>query len=374
MTMTPASATPLFFEAARSAPEELALAAHALLGEPPTSEQLPDLVEFFALEWVDAEGWTAVERLVAAGTLPESALAWTHEVQTGLWVVDSWHGDDVCLRDLATDAEIAVWAPGKELEIPRRSVLRARTVQVQEVGAEGARPLRNASPETVAPAAPSRARRVFVGSPDVWDPMSVLARMNLLAQWRETPEPATLARLRDLRAAFRRQREEREVFVAHFGSDLVVFDSPADMERRFATFMNELLNAARLPSLGGRTRAEAHRAGKGEDPVVARFELGGDLAAPGRHGILYDVVEGVHFLPDLGDFLGHLQGTVDAPEVVRRYLADPGVTRLPFVRADATARLAALLDVPDAPLDVLLAPYKASGRRNAPSVLPSFDD
>ncbi len=363
MTMTPATATPLFFEAARSAPEELALAAHALLGEPPTSEQLPDLVEFFAMEWVDAEGWTAVERLVAAGTLPEEALAWPREVRTGLWVVDSWEGDAVCLRDLATDEEIAVWAPGRQEELPRRSVLRARTVALVELGAEGG-----------APSATPPPRRVFVGSPDVWDPMSVLARMNLLAQWRESPEPATLARLHDLRAAFRRQREEREVFVRHFGADLVVFESPSDMERRFAAFMNELLNATRFASLGGRTRAEAHRATKGEDPVVARFELGGDLAAPGRHGIVYDAVEGVHFLPDLGDFLADLRGTGEAPDVVRRYLADPGVTALPFVRAGATDRLAALLGVPDAPLDVLLAPHKPSGRRNAPSVLPGFED
>jgi hypothetical protein len=354
MTTSPAAATPLFLEDARSAPEELALAAHALLGEPPTPEQLPDLVDFYALEWVDAAGWTTVERLVAAGKLPESALAWSHEVRTGLWVVDSWQGDQVCLRDLATDEEIAVFAPGQEGELPRRSVLRARTIGLPVEGAQ--------------------ARRTFVGSPDVWDPMSVLARMDLLARWNETPEPATLARLRALRAAFRRQREEREVFVRHFGEDLVVFDSPADMERRFADFMNELLNAARLPSLGGRTRAEAHRTTKGEDPVIARFELGGDLAAPGRHGIIYDAVEGVHFLPDLGAVLAHLRGTAEAPDPVRRYLADPGVTRLPFQRAGATAALAALLGVPDAPLDTLLAQPKPSGRRIAPSVLPSFDD
>jgi hypothetical protein len=336
------------------APELLAQAAHALLGGPPTETQLPEVLDLAALGWVDHEGWTLVERCVADGALPPGAARWAHEARSGLWVVERWDGEDVALRNLATDAPSVVHAPGMEAELPPRAVLRAWLLPVGE-------------------------RLVLSGTPDTWGPMGVIARMDLLAQWRATPEPALLERLAALRAAFRRQREERDAFVAHFGADLVTFPDPATMERAFAELVNAVLNHARFPSLGGRTRAEAWRAAKGEDPKVIQVRLGGDLGGPGRHGIIYDAVEGVHVLPHLADVLDHLAGRGDHAETVRAYLADPGVTTLPFRRAaaadpGATARLAALIDVPDAPLETLLAPYKNLDGPVAPSVLPDFDD
>ena len=335
-------------------PELLAHAAHALLGGPPTEEQLPEVLDLAALGWVDREGWTLVERCVADGALPPEAARWAHEARAGLWVVDGWDDDDVRLRNLATDEPCRVHAPGMAADLAPKSVLRGWLL-------------------------PVGAHLVLSGTPDTWGPLGVIARMDLLAQWRATPEPALLERLAALRGAFRRQREEREAFIAHVGSDLVTFPDPATMERAFAELVNAVLNHARFPSLGGRTRAEAWRAAKGEDPKVIQVRLGGDLAGPGRHGIVYDSVEGVHVLPHLADVLDHLAGRGEHPDTVRAYLADPGVTALPFRRAvaadpRATARLAALLGVDDAPLDTLLAPYKDAHAPVAPSVLPDFDD
>ncbi|MFZ5480560.1 MAG: hypothetical protein ACOZNI_27605 [Myxococcota bacterium] len=329
--------------------EELALAASALYGRPPAPEEWSDFLDAFVIEWVDAEGRTEVERAVAEGAIPGEALRWPREVRTALWVVDGWEGDAVLLRDVATEEEVAVHAPGLAADLPRRTVLRARVVPVGE-------------------------RLVFSGEPDVYEPMGVIARLDLLRAWRDTPEPGALERLRALREGFARQREERAAFVAHFGADAVVFADAREMERRVAAFVSHLLNTHRFGSLGDRTRAEAFREAKGEEPKVVQIQLGPTLTGPGRHGVVYDDVEGVHFLPRLGDGWAHLRGEAEFPDVVRAWLDDPGVTALPFRRAGATAALARFLGVPDAPLDELLAPRKDLSRRASPSVLPGFED
>jgi hypothetical protein len=343
----------IYAEAARL-PDELARASVALLGVGPSEADIPDLLAFVGLEWVDASGRTAIERLVARGALPAAAMAWSWDVRTALWVVDGVEGDRLALRDLATDDEVVVRS-GTAAELAPRSVLRARLV-----------------PDPAHVDAPWS----FVGQPDVWSPRGVIGRLELLRQWREGPEPELLGRMRELRAAFRRQREEREVFVAHFGADMIVCRDAADLETRLAGFVNVLLNGHRFASLGGRTRAEAHTAARGDDPVVVQFALGPTLTGPGRPGVIYDDVEGVHFLPRLGEFLAHLHGDADHPDVVREYLDEPGISWLPFLRAgDGAARpLAMLLGVPDAPLDALLELGKGPARRAAPSVLPGFED
>ncbi len=343
----------LYRRASRRA-DELALAAHALLGGMPDPAGQTDFLDFFVVEWVDAEGWTEVEHAVRAGELPAEALRWPREVRTSLWVVDGWEGDLVLLRDVRSEDEIAVAAPGAQAELPRRSVLRARVVPVGDT-------LR------------------FSGEPDVWDPMSVIARMDLLRAWQEGPEPDLVARLAALRAAFHRQREERAAWIAHFGADEVVFADAADLERRLARFVSYLHNEHVFASLGGKSRAEAHRVEKGADPVIVQFALGPTLTGPGRPGAIYDEIEGIHFLPAYGELGAHLRGEGEHPDVVRAYLDDPGITRLPFRRALAAAggaaRLAALLEQPrDTPLEALLDPWKPADRRHAPSVLPGFDD
>lgn len=334
---------------AQARAEELAQAAHALHEGTPDPDQWADFLDFFALEWVDAEGWTQTERAVREGLVPEAALRWTREVRTALWVVDGWRGDVVQLRDVATEDEVEVRAPGAQEDLPTRCVVRARTI-------------------------PHGDARVFSGEPAVYGPMGVIARMDLMRAWMEGPEPALLAKLAELRAGFLRQREERAAFLAHFGADEVVFADAADLERRLAVFVNYLLNEHTFPSLGGRTRANAFRAAKGEDPKVIGVALGPSLTGPGRPGAIYDEVEGVHFLPAYGELRAHLRGEAAHPDVVRAYLDDPGITALPFRRAGRTDALARFLGRADATVEALLAPHKDLGRRAAPSVLPGFED
>jgi hypothetical protein len=344
----------LYARAARR-PDELAAAAHALYGGPPDPEAYPDFpdtdfLDFFAIEWVDAAGLTEVDHAVRAGELPEAALRWPREVRTAMWVVDGWEGDLVLLRDIRTEAEIAVSAPGMQADLPRRAVVRARVIPVGDA-------LR------------------FSGAPDVWEPMGVIARMDFLREWMATPEPALLEHLLALRVGFLRQREEREAWIAHFGADELLFDDPRDMERRLAAFMSHLNNEHVFPSLGGRTRAEAFRVAKGSEPTIVQLTLGATLTGPGRPGAIYDEVEGIHFLPAYGEARAHLRGEAPHPGVVTMYLDDPGITRLPFRRVGETAALARLLGLPEeTPLDTLLDPYKPSGVRALPSVLPNLED
>lgn len=329
--------------------EELALAAQARHGGWPEPEQQADLLDFFALEWVDRTGWTIADRLVAEGVLPKACAGWSADVRTALWVVDGWEGDLVLLRDIATEAEIAVEAPGLQDELPRRTVLKARVI-------------------------PWGGASVFSGEPDVYEPMGVIARMELRNAWTASGEPELLDRLTALRAAFRRQREERDAWVQHFGADEVVFEHADALADALTRFVHYLSNEHPMPSLGGRTRAVASRELKGDEPKIVQFQLGATLTGPGRHGAIYDEVEGVHFLPAYGELLAHLRGEADHPDVVRAYLDDPGITALPFRRAAATSRLAALLGRPEAPVDELLAGIKDLDRRPAPSVLPGWEE
>lgn len=260
------------------------------------------------VEWVDAEGWTVCERAAAAGEVPAEVARWSREGSTALWVVDGWDDGRVLLRDLATEAEVAVDAAGLEAELPRRTVLRARVV-------------------------PWGDRWSFTGEPGVYGVMGVVARLDLLAQWRAGPEPALLDELRELRAGFLRQREERAAFVEHFGSDEVVFPDADALETALVRFVDFLLHRHAVPSLGGRTRAEAWRTEKGSEPAIVQWRLGDSLRGPGRPGAIYDVVEGIHFLPAYGEFRDHVAGVAEHPELYAAYLDDPGITDLPFRRA-----------------------------------------
>lgn len=344
-----ATARRIVYQRAAARNDELAACAHRLHGGPPSAEQWLDFLDFFAIEWVDGTGHTEVDHAVAAGDLPEAALRWPREVRTALWVVDGWEGDLVLLRDIATEDEIAVHAPGVQGDLTRRTVVRARVV-------------------------PWGDHLVFSGEPDLFGEMGVMARMELLQGWRETPEPGLIDELRSLRAGYLRQREERAAFVAFFGADEVVFADAAAMEAAVPRFVHFLLNEHVVPSLGGMTRAAAHRQSKGSEPSIVQFRLGETLTGPGRPGVIYDAVEGVHFLPQLGELYDHLRGVAEAAEVVRLYLDDPGITALPFRRAGATQALARFLGVGDAPVDTLLAPHKELHARRLPSVLPGFED
>lgn len=330
-------------------PEELASAAHAWRGGWPEEEELPELLDFFVIEWVDGDGLTEVERAVADGDIPADTLRWPREVRTALWVVDGWEGPLVLIRDIRTEAEIAVTAPGQAAHLPPRTVLRARVI-------------------------PTGGTWAFSGAPDIYEGLGVVGRLDLLRGWDETPEPDAIARLAALRAAFLRQREEREAFVAWFGTDLLVAADAADLDRKLAAFVHYLLHTHPFPSLAGRTRAHTFRSERGAEPVIVQVALGASLTGPGRPGVIYDAREGIHFLPELGEFLDHLAGKGSHPGTVSLYLDDPGITDLPFRRAGLTPALATHLGVPDEELATVLAAAKPPRERAIPSLLPSFQE
>lgn len=312
---------------ARSRPDELALASHRLLSGPPEPARWNEALDFFAIEWVDAGGWTEVERAVNQGEAPVAAAEWARDVRTALWVVDGWEGPRVLLRDIANDEEIAVWAEGAEASLTRRTVLRARVL-------------------------PWAGDSVFSGDPDVFGEMGVIGRLDLLRLWREGPEPALHEELKQLRAAFRRQRDERDAFVRWFGSDTVVWGGADAMEAALLTFLAELR-------------------GEGDRSTV---RLGPSLLGEGRHGAIFDESEGIHFLPSLGEFFDAMAGEPRHADVLRGYLDDPGVTALPFRRAPSLEGLRRLRGRSSGTIDDLVAPEKNPAARAHPSVLPGPED
>lgn len=313
-------------------PQELALAAHMLHGKPPADWE--EFLNFFVLEWVDARGYTAIEAAVEAGVCDASALRLSSELRTALWVVDGWEDQSVLLRDLATESEVAVHAPGRQSDLPKRTVLRARVV-----------------PEIARPD-----QYIFSGSPDLYDGLGVIARMDLLRAWQETPEPDLHARLAALREAFLQQREEQAAFLTFFGADQQIFSSADHLNRDLARFISFLGNEWVFPSLGT-TRATAHRATKGDEPKVVQVQIGDSLKGPGRPGIVYDRVHGVHFLPALGDLLDHFSGAGVYPEVLQLYLDEPDLSPLAFRAAPPELRA-----------------LKTAPSRATPSVLPGWPE
>ncbi len=302
-----------------------------------------DFLDFFVLEWVDASGFTTLERELGSPLEPE-LLRWLLEVRSGVFAVSGWEG-----------GYAEVLAPGGEtLQVRVAEPLEPRSVIVGRL-----------LPEAGGAWLPS-------GAPDHYEPMRVIQRLELERRWAEGPRGALVERMATLRRAFIQQREQRAIFVDHFGGDCLIFDEPAELVRALEGFLQHLEHEAPLPSLGGRTRAQVLRE-RGERPFAIRVELGPSLAGSRRVGIIYDAIEGVHLLPAYGDFLDHLRGEGEHPRVVRAYLEDPGISALPFRRAGGSARLAALLGRPAAPLEELLAPHKDLGARAAPSLLAGLE-
>ena len=325
--------------------EELSKAVLAWFEGEPQEEGWPDFIDFFALEWVGQQGQTLLETVVG-DPLTIQARQWLTGVRNGVFVVDAMAGDVAFCRDAATEEDLAVvvgeaLAPG--------SVLRGRLL-----------------PE-------GQGRFQVSGDPDVYGPLPIIERMRLVQNWLNSPRRALCEWLAGLRAGFLRQREQRQAFLAFFGGDQLLFPNTLEMEQHLNGFLEHLLHRYLPPGLGGRTFAEDHQLTTGEPAVQVKVELSPSLLQAGAVGVLYDATEGIHFLPAFDAFVDHLQGRAEHPEVVRRYLQDPGISALPFLRVGGADRLAELLGVPMAPMAELLAPHKAMEPRPAPSVLPHFD-
>lgn len=331
------------YEAAQSpaAREELTLAARAWFEEPPEPEEWPEFIDFFALEWVDAEGRTLLERELG-DALPPELLRWSLELRSGVFIVDGQEGATTWLRDARTEQRLPTRL-GEPL--PARSLLVGRLLPWED-------------------------HWLPSGAPELHDPMSALRRVDLIERWSRSPRAALQKRLRELRRSFILQREQREVFIECHGADMLFFDSAEALAEAMRRFMQRLLFEARLPSLGGRTHAELRSQDQGLAVPAVDVQLGEGLR--GEVGLIFDAAEGLHFLPRLNEFMSHMKGDAQTSDITELYLSDPGVSRLPFRRAGRPERLAELLGVAPAPLEELLDPYKPRTRAS-PSLMPGFE-
>lgn len=333
--------------AASTRPGELAEACRRLHGETHPAGATAAALEFVAYEWVDAQGYTTAERAVTAGAAPAAALDLARGLRHALWVVDASGGATATLRDLDTDACVEVVADAAELE--PRSVVHGRV-------------------------APWAGGHRFVGAAGVYGPRGVIARAELHAAWRASRERDLADEMATLRGLFLRQREERAAFVAFFGADERTWASADAMESDLGGFAHHLAYVDRPASLGGRSRAQATRRAGPVDAQVVQLRLGPTLRGPGRPGAIFDDVEGIHFLPGWGEFRAWAAGETPPPPILDTYLADPGITRLPFRRAGALRALGAHLGIADQDLETLLDPFKPRDSRAVPSLFPSPGD
>jgi len=333
---------------------ELGLAAAAWFqgvdqGDPEAGPGAPeawaDFLDFFLLEWVDARGFTPLE-VELGSPLPHPQLRWLFEVRSGVFVVDAWADGFAQARDAATEEplRIAIAEP-----LAPRSVISGRLL-----------------PDLRGGWLPS-------GAPDVYDPLRVLERLQVARAWAQSPRAALSERLGRLRRAFLLQREQRAAFVSFFGADEQVFDDGDALAEAMNRFLRFLLFEDRPARLAGMTPAEALQQ-RGRDPWAVRVELGPSLLESARVGVIFDEVDGVHFLPRWGDVRDHLRGVAAHPEAARAYLDEPGIGALPFRRAGATGPLAALLEVDEAPLEALLRAAGKGPGRASPSLLAGYDD
>jgi hypothetical protein len=133
---------------------------------------------------------------------------------------------------------------------------------------------------------------------------------------------------RKLEQAWELQREEREAFIAFFGSDLVVLPGRevADRMRAYDHFrMYEYRDAK------GQTAAERAKALYGVEPRVPDYQLPEDFHDMETIGLIFDEVDGLNFLMNLGTVLeafGRPERSVQRRyrKTVLRYLKEPSTS------------------------------------------------
>ena len=314
--------------------ETLARAAQALHGRPPDADEWPDLLDFVTTEWLDEEGFTAAERLAELQGIPMLA-RWPLEVRTSLWVVDGHDGEHVLIRDLQDDSDHVVRCPAAaRAELPKRTVLRARIVPWTD-GVE------------------------FLGAPGLYGEQGVIARLQLLDAWRQSPEPSVLAALRQRRTDFARQRAQHRVWRAHFGADLVECTDAASLEVALARFMDVLCFEDRGVSGTEHTRAECWQAETGKVPERIELRLGETLRE-GTPAMCFDRVAGIQFFPAFAELREHLIGSARNPYVYSLWSTTADLPRIGLRLAGLSADGVAGLGLPSQPV--------------TPSCLPEFGD
>ncbi|MDA8219887.1 MAG: SEC-C metal-binding domain-containing protein [Dehalococcoidales bacterium] len=111
-----------------------------------------------------------------------------------------------------------------------------------------------------------------------------------------------------LEQAWKVQREEREQFIAFFGSDEVVLRG-SELAERMQAFRH--YQAREVRDADGRTVADRARAAYGAMPAEPDLKMPDDVTRAETVGLIYDEVEGLHFLSDFG--------------LVRETFADPNL-------------------------------------------------
>jgi hypothetical protein len=311
----------------------------------PTEEDFVEFLDFFALSWVDAEGFTLAEREQEGSPEP-----WLRRLlmqqRHGLYVVDAMEGGRASVRDVLSEESLVL-----EVDTPLapRTVLRGRLLPLED---GSFRP---------------------TGAPDLFEDMRVIARMDLAREWEYGEQKALLDRMAALREAFVFQREQRIAFLACFETDEFLADTPQMLEEALGAFLSFLLERFQPRGLAGQTYRQHFADLHGREPPEVRLELDENLRRSGRVGVIFDSQEGLHLLPSYGDFRDHLRGEGDHPEVLKAYLEDPGITALPFQRVGRSEVLAAHLDRSGESLEAMLSTCKPRPSRMSPSLFPGFE-
>jgi len=308
----------------------------------PDAEDWADFVDMLAISWVDATGFTILERELGGISTAEQR-RWHLRQRSGIFLVDAIEQGAVEVRDVETEESLML-----DLAEPlsKGNLIRGRLIE--EV----------AGTWTV------------TGQPDLFESVSVIQRMDLLHAWLDGPRHELLSAQNALRRAFLDQREQRMAFLEFFGTDMVLFESTEVAARQIDGFYQHLLSRFRPPSLAGETYLEEYLAAGTKGPTEHRLELDQMLGQCSSIAVIYDQTEGLHFLPDFKYFKDTVEGVLEPGEIVKDYLSDPGVTGLPFRRTQCLAYLRSHLDLPSAGLDEILALHKPQPSRCSPSLLP----
>jgi len=319
--------------------EELALAQ---LAWQPGPDDWADFVDMLAISWVDALGRTLLEREIG-GIQTALHRRWHVNQRAGLFVVDGPHPQGYEVRDVESEESLVL---NVNAHLSQGAVIQGRLIE--------------------------EAAGVWfpTGQPDLFDSVSVIQRMDLLHQWLESARCELLRAQDSLRRAFLEQEEQRRAFHQYFGADRVVFRSAALGAAGIDAFYQFLITEFQPESLEGDTYLNVYLKSGAGGPTEHRLELDLALASSRSLCVLYDPIDGIHFLPDYSEFTGTLKGDFEHHDVVARYWDDPGVTALAFQSEGALEYLKRHFSVAGDSLDDILIQQKPTPPRRAPSLLP----
>jgi hypothetical protein len=286
-------------------------------GNPVIDEaDLTDFVDWFILQERLPDGRTVVERFVADHPkLPEEEramlLGW-RDVVEGIFEVKARDGEALIVVNLVDELTYRVrsnMGPAVFNKMPPRSFLTGRLVPIGDEWLLSG--VSNLLP---------RASRTEVYR------MTVELAMQFPSLVFRNPEK--------LEQAWRLQREQRQLFIDFFGTDLVVLPGH-ELAARMQAYTDYAMLEAR--DAEGKSAADRAREVYGVEPPPLDVQLPPDLLAADTVGLIYDEIEGLGFYPDFGLFEETFADPALAAEREHRdavlgYLHEPSISPLPFHR------------------------------------------